>query len=198
MQELEDMFRLQQIPQPVLPEILESGICGETGADQLLDRLRDENLATMADGQQSRQAIERGGEVVATVIRNRFPGVQRHADPQWIWCAPVLAEQRLLSGQGRGHGVRGGGEGGLHGIPDGLEMDPIVGANRLAEQHQVTIDSGRHGRTIAFPSPRRPLDIGKEEGDGTVRQLGHDPSPTADRGQGSVGDCRTRVASLSD
>ena len=172
-EELEDVLRFEQIAQPVRSEIPERGIRGEAVADQLLDRLREQNLATMADGQQASQTIEWSGEVVATIVRNRLPSVERHTDAWWIGCAPLLAEQSLLGAECRGHGVRGGGEGGLHSITDRFETDSVVGDDPLLEQGQVAIDRRCHGGTIAFPQLGRALDVGKEEGDGTSWKRAH-------------------------
>ena len=115
MQQLEDPLRLQQIAQPVLAQIAQLGSGGQGAAGQLLDRLGQEDLATVPGGQEPGQPVERSGQVVAPLVRHRLPGMQRHAHPQRTEDRPsLLAASARWAATAARSGVLGGGEGGLH------------------------------------------------------------------------------------
>ena len=65
MEELKDLLRLEQVAQPVLAQIPELWLPRQGAPGQLLDRLREEDLSTRTGGEQTRQAVEGRGQVVA-------------------------------------------------------------------------------------------------------------------------------------
>ena len=67
----------------------------------------------MGGGHQAGKAIESGSEVIPVMGRGGG-GMHRHADGKSaIDLGPGLRCQRPLGIEGRGYGIRGGGEGGL-------------------------------------------------------------------------------------
>ena len=117
MKQLEDPLRSVEIAQRMLTEVAQAGSCRQGIASQVLRRQGEEHLATVGGGQQAGEAIESGSEVVPVCGARR----RRYAAPCGRASAPThlgprLRYQRPLGIEGRGHGIRGGGEGGLDGI----------------------------------------------------------------------------------
>ena len=142
----------------------------------------------MAGGQQAREAVQPGSEVVA-VAGFGGGGVQRHADPQGadVCSGQGSAAQRPLGSERGGDGIRCRGEGRLHGIADRLEEHAAVGLDGRAQQGEVALDRGRHRRPVPLPQRGAALDVGEEEGDGAGGKIGHGPSP---RKRGGAVACR--------
>ena len=100
-QELIDPLRLQQIPQPVFPQVPQLAPLGQRPPGQLLDGLGEENLAPMTRRHQPREPVQRGRQVVPARIRRGVSRVQGHAHSQRSGrIAPVLGQQRALAGDG--------------------------------------------------------------------------------------------------
>ena len=178
MQQLEDPLRLQQIAQPVLPQIPQLGPRGQGTTGQLLDGLGEQDLPAMASCQQPREPVQRGRQVVPPRIRRGFSRMQRHPHPQRAEIAPVLGQERALAGDGGPQRLFRRGEGGLGAIADGLVEDPVVGGNQTLQDGQLPIDRLPHGGPIPLPERGTALDVGEEEGDGAGGKIGHDPLQT--------------------
>ena len=132
-QELEHVLRLQQVAQPVLAQIVEGSVRGQRALRELLDGLGEEDLASKSSRQQSGEAVERIGQVVAVCVGAGFTRVQGHADAQRTERAPLLAAEQLLSFEGRSNRRRRRGKCNLGCIAYGLEADAVVGVDGRVE-----------------------------------------------------------------
>jgi hypothetical protein len=104
---LEDVVRLRQITQAVRAEMSEDHVSGQVITDQSMHSLGKEDLAAMADLQQSRQSRQRSAQVIACSHFSRV-GVEGHAGHESAnRFGPTLSCQCLLSGEGGCEG-RGG------------------------------------------------------------------------------------------
>ena len=166
-------LRLQDVAQPVLPQRHEAGAFRQRAASQMRDGVAEENLVAVARIEESRQAVERSGEIVV-VARLGGAGVQRHAH-LWprLWGRPGLGEQRALRHVGRGDPLRRRGEGRLRGVADGLEVDAAICRDGVVDDLQVALNDGARLGGIALPMTRALLDVGEEEGHRSRGKLGH-------------------------
>ena len=145
--ELKNVLDFAQVAQPMLAKIdeLEGHLRRRDVPHQLPGGFSQQNLATGAGSQEPGETIERGGEVVA-IVRCCGAGVQRHADPDRTEGTPIFGDQGALGGNRGQHRVERRGKGGLNGVADDLEADPIVGADRLVEKCEVALDGGARRR----------------------------------------------------
>ena len=51
-----------------------------------------------------------------------------------------------------------------------------MGLDGRVEQHKMPLDGGRHRRAVPLPERGAAFDVGEEESDSALRQLGHDAS----------------------
>ena len=179
MQQLVYPLRLQQVAQSVLAEIPHGGAGRQGVAGKQLGRRGEENLPAMAGGQQPGEAVERGREVIAALVRLGLPRVQRHPHPQAAYLREVVGKQGALTVEGGGDGGGGGREGGLDRIANGLEVNASVRLDGGIEQDEVAVDSGRHRVTVLLPALGTAFDVREEEGDGAGGQIGHGHSTIA-------------------
>jgi hypothetical protein len=173
-EELVHPLWLQQISEAVLAEIAEFGPGRKGVAGEELNRRGEQDLPTVTGPQQPSKAVERSGEVVASLVWRRFPGVQRHPHPERTDLAPILYKECPLSIESGRNGLRGRRKGGLHRIPDGLEVGPPMRLDRGIEQGNVTLDCSCHRLPVPLPERSAALDVGEEEGDGAAGEIGHD------------------------
>ena len=106
----------------------------------------------MTGSEQPREPVEGSRQVVAALVRIRLPRMQGHAHPQRAELTPVLGKQRPLGIKGRGNGGGRRGEGGLHRIPDRLEVDAAMRVDSRIEQGQMARERPRP--SPAGPAPR--------------------------------------------
>ena len=124
--QLEDPLRLGEIAQRMLTEVAQARIQRQGIARQVLRHQCEQHLTTMGSGHQAGEAIESGSEVIP-VMGLSGDGMHRHSDSKRaIHRGPALRCQRPLCIEGRGYGIRGGGEGGLDGIADDFEEHAMV------------------------------------------------------------------------
>jgi hypothetical protein len=171
-QELENALRFEKVAQPMLAQVTQLDLLWEHAAGKLLDRLREEDLAAVAHREEARQPVEKSGEIVAAVVRNRVNGVQGDTDPQVADLGPLLGMHGALAIERRGNGARGSRKGSLYRIADRIEADAPVRSDGRVEQGEVAIDRGSHRRAVPLPETRTPFDIGEEESDGAGREVG--------------------------
>ena len=76
-QELEDPLRPVEIAQGMLAQITQARSCRERVPSEILRGQGEEHLTAVSSGQQARQPIQSGSEVVA-ILRRRCSGMQRH------------------------------------------------------------------------------------------------------------------------
>src|SRR5215217_6175558 len=81
--DLAHLLRLEQIPQPVLPEVDQPYPAGEEAIELAPDCLGEEHLTPVSGSEQAGQAVE-GGDlmIVPPRIWGSLSGMQRHAHPQ--------------------------------------------------------------------------------------------------------------------
>ncbi len=99
----------------------------------------------MPGGEDTRDAVERATEIVATLRLDR-PGMQRHPHAERVSGPPIRREDRPLGGEGGVQRGGGGGEDGIEGVAHGLEDHAAV----------PRIYGTRRGVTIPCQS-RRPV-----------------------------------------
>jgi hypothetical protein len=168
-QELIDVLWLQQITQPVFTHVTQLAVGGKGPTAQLLHRLAEKNLTTMPGGQETRETVEGGREIVTMLIRLGFPGMQRHAHPQFTRVPPVHGKEGPLGLKRSRKRSRSDWKRGLNGVADGLEMHPTMRRNRGVKNGQVAGNGRGHGLPIPLPECSTPLYVGEEEGDGAAR-----------------------------
>jgi hypothetical protein len=132
MNENEDAFGALEVTEAHLADFLETPSRWQAILCQLLDGLGHQDLATTCHAEQTRQTVERSGEIIP-FSRFGLAGVDCHAGPQGSeLVGPGLCEQRQLSRKGRAERGRRRGKGGLRAIADRLEEDTPVRAGRFA------------------------------------------------------------------
>src|SRR5262245_6352979 len=105
---LKDLFRLEDIAQPVLAERAEAGSVQQGVATQAGNRLGQQNLAAMRRFQKPRHAIETTSQVIS-VMRFGGAGMERHSDTRTRrGIGPRPCDQGALGAQ-RGRDHLGGG-----------------------------------------------------------------------------------------
>ncbi len=125
-------------------------------------RLRHQRLAAVSGGEQPRDPIERGAEVVA-IAQFRVARVHRHPDSQAQRRRPRLHTQRLLRGERRREGLGCGGEGGAERVADRLEHVAARVLDGAAHERVVPRQRRAHRGVVRLPQPRAALDIGEQE-----------------------------------
>ncbi len=150
----------------------------------------------MGSGHQAGEAIESGSEVIP-VMGLSGDGMHRHPNSKRaIHRGPALRCQRPLCIEGRGYGIRSGGEGGLDGIADGFEEHAVVCLDCCPQERVVALDRRRHRRLVLLPERGAALDVGEEEGDGAGGEIGHGASQNAPLDVNPA-DCRMGVQGSS-
>ena len=99
---LKHPFRTCQVPKALLPEIDESGTLGKIVADQLLGRMRHQDLPAMPRGGHPRRTVHRRA-VIVTGPQVGLARVQTHPHPQRLGQRPVLGPERKLRIHRRSH-----------------------------------------------------------------------------------------------
>src|SRR3954464_11263062 len=123
----------------------------------------------MTGRQQAGEPVERGGEIVASIIGRGLPDVERHAHVQRSWrVGPRPRQQGALGRDSGSNSTWGGGEGGLDGVTDGLEMNAAMLVDGGIEESQVVLDGSRHRDPVTLPVPGTAFNVGEEKGDGTA------------------------------
>ena len=99
---LEDLLRLQDVAQTVFAEGFEGDSIRQRITQEAGNGVTEEYLSAVCRVEESGEAIERSGEVVAAGIRFGLAGVQRHPHAQGAEFAPVLGQERTLPNDGGG------------------------------------------------------------------------------------------------
>ena len=166
--ELEDPLRLRQLRQRPEAEVAELAVGGEhecrgLGGDDLaaVARVRDPERAVDVDADVAVLA-ERGGA-----------GVQPDADAHRR--GPVVARDPPLRVD---RGLRGGlglGEGGEELVAARVDLVAVGCRDRFAQEAPEVGEHGLPAVAELAGEPRRALDVGEEEGDGSGRERAHVP-----------------------
>ena len=132
------------------------------GVDERRRRRRDEHLPAVTGGRDPRRAVDVRAHV-ALLRQQRRAGVQAHPHRQ------LELLLRLARGLER---ARRGREGDEERVALRVDLDAAVPLERLAQDAPVLGERARVVlRAELVQKPRRPLDVGEEEGDGAARQL---------------------------
>jgi hypothetical protein len=152
-QQLIDLLRPLQVLETGLAQVPQRGSVREAVAHQVVDRLREEGLAPVADREQPGGAVQDRTEVVALPLLGGS-GVKRHAGPQRARLAPFFGGERELGFQSGGERLRRPLESHGEGVSAGLEDAPPVTRDRLAQELIVAGDRTAHGLGMLLPLPR--------------------------------------------
>lgn len=119
-------------------------------------------------------------DVDADVIvgrERRRPRMDPHPDPEGKTAEPRVSRKSALRVRGRSHGVLRATEGDEERVALGPDLDAAVLLDGGAYQPMMLLE--RLGVSVAelLQEPRRPLDIGEEEGDRSGRELGDHLGP---------------------
>src|SRR5205814_9786321 len=98
---LKDTYRSRQITEPVLTQVDQIELGRQIVAYDLFGRVRDDDLAGVRGGHQSRGTVQRRAVVVARAVLG-FSSVQTHAHPERAGLGPRLHAERTLPPDRRG------------------------------------------------------------------------------------------------
>jgi hypothetical protein len=107
----------------VLEEVAEGGFGREREAEAVGNGLGEQDLTAVAGGEQTGEAVEAGGEVVA-VARGGGAEVDTHPDPDLTGFAPVGGGDGALAGEGGGDGLGALGKAAWTASPMALKRTP--------------------------------------------------------------------------
>ncbi len=134
------------------------------GIDERLRRLREENLAAVADRRDARALVDVEPDV-ALLGQPGLAGVETHSRLDGAACEGALAVT------GSGDGVRGPREGDEEGIALGIDLDAVVLGDGRAKQPAVLVKRLCIVVTELVQELRRALDVGEEERNYTGREI---------------------------
>ena len=162
--------------QVLLAEIVHRHALRELVAEQCPRRLRDENLAAVARGGDARRADDVDPEV-PLVADVRLARVQPHAHAKLLPLGPLVQAQRPLRLHGPGGGVACPQERVEERVALRVDLRAAVLAERRPDDPPVIGGDGRVDAVAELlQQPRRALDVGEGEGDGSAGQLRHRPT----------------------
>ena len=147
--ELEHPLGTRQVTQAMLAEVKQRGAVRDRVAEQLSRRERDEHLAAVRSGRETRRAIDRGTEVVAIAVRCRA-GVYTHAHAQRTFWSLDVSKRDLTGGGGRDR-VVGRAECGVQPVAGRLDHVPAVRLDRCTQQLVVTRQRTLHRLGVLVP-----------------------------------------------
>ena len=142
-------------------------------AQQIRGGVRDEHLAAVCRGADSRSSVDADPDVPLG-CGNRLGGVDPHPDPDLPAIRPGVRAKPALGVDRRAHRIIGTVEGDEEGIALGVDLDPAGCGDALANQPSMLLQH----LPIAFrpdltEQPGRAFDVGEEEGDGPARSFRH-------------------------
>ncbi len=167
---------LRELPRPDLVDPLRAGEVAEamlTQIDQVAgfaylgERLRCEDLSSVAGGHDPRRPIQRRPEVV-TVALVGLPDVEAHANPDDRAAPGLPSEHPLRCGRSRERIGRGC-ESDREPVAARGEHVPAVVLERFADDHVVPSERLGHLVAVLFPESGRTFDVGEQERDGPRR-----------------------------
>ena len=200
MDDLEDLLRPVQVPEPVTTEVNEIDERRECLAYEVGSRLRAQHLPGVRDAHQPRGSVERWAEVV-TVALFRLAGVHPNPDRERTRLAPLLTFDRALRLDRRDYRLGRIREHCVHPIARHLDDEAAVPLDRAAQDRVVTRQRLSHRVAMLLPQTRRTLQIREQEGDRPRRQLAHHPKcpirttrapPAGSRSSGSIDHSKDR------
>jgi hypothetical protein len=177
--QLPDVFGPGQVAQSVRTQIAQVGRVRRMVSDHLVGRLRQHDLPAVSDRSQPGTPVERGSPVGPVVAQLRFTGMQRHTDPQLTPTGPPDAAQRTLDVDRARRSVRRACEHQDRAITLPLLDRPSTAVVDDAISDDLFVTTQGCRRRVGLPMPGRPLDVGKQERNGSHWQP---PSQTTRQG----------------
>src|SRR5881296_4674516 len=162
----------------MLAQIAERCAIGERLFHKPAGCFGEEDLLAVAGGQEAGGAIQRLPEVIASP-RVRRAGVQGHPDLEAAGNGPRFCLGCVLDRRGSSHGGGRILERGVKGVAHGLEDVTAAGLDDPAEERVVAREGHAHRVGVLLPQTGTPLDVGKEECDGSDLQGTHDQGEEA-------------------
>ena len=168
--DLEQPLRQVERAEPVHAEIDEPDLPAQLRADQVVGRLRDEDLPAVTGSADPRGAVDVEPDVALRGAHG-LAGVEPHPIAYGDAAGPLPGPDRELALDRRLDRVAGGREDEVQPVARRAALDGAVARERLADQAMVI---GQHlGIAVAelLEQPRRALDVGERQGHG-ARGLG--------------------------
>ena len=145
--------------------------------EQGLRRLRDEDLSAVPGGADPGCAVN-GESGVAPVVGDRLTGVQTHSHLDLDALRPGVREERELALDGREHSLARARERNEERVALRIHLVAVVSVERISQQLPVVRQNCGIPLAQLLDEPRRPLDVGEEEGDCAARHVRHAESLT--------------------
>jgi hypothetical protein len=173
MHDREDVLGSREAPEKVRSDVDQGGPFRKLVDHQLGRRPGQQDLAAPTQRPQPGRPVEGRPEVVA-VAQLGLPGVERGPGRQGDRLWPARWEEGPLQAQGRGHGVACPEEHRQGRVSLTLPLDEPagVGGDRAGDQRLMPREGGTHGGAVTLPQGCGPLDVGEQEGQDTLRELG--------------------------
>jgi hypothetical protein len=164
-EQLVHVFRSREIAETVFAEISQARVRWKIALREMCGHAGEQDLAAVADAEESGDAIDGGSEevAVALVCGARVNG---RAHVKAADCAEVLSRECSLRGKHRSDGIIGTREGRAESVPDRLEHVAAMVDDRGPYDLVVPADRRLHRGAIPFPSFGAALDIREGERDG--------------------------------
>ena len=177
MSELVNVFRSGHVTQDMGSEVAEPDTLGQAVGNEVPCRLRDQDLAPVAQVAQAGTAVHGRPGVVALVTQLDVAGMQRDAETGFEVAGPDLFGDGPLEVDSTGDSRGGTGKGQHEAVALALlhRTNPAV-LRRDRRDHRVqTAHSLHHRRCVTLPRPDRPLEVSENQGHRADRQsLRHD------------------------
>jgi len=177
MHQLVHLFRLAKILEAVRAEMTKRGVRRQGIGRKTGGHRREQRLPAMAERLKPRDAKQRRAEVVVAALLD-CAGMQRNAHRDATDRSPFLHRQGAVRVKRGGDAIRGGGEGGIHGVTHRLEDCPCVTLDNVLEQFMVTGQGDAHRGAVPLQQLRAALDVAEQERDRSGRQLHHEAMVT--------------------
>ena len=170
--DLEDALGLVDPAQLPLAEREDRDALGHSRAEQAARRLGDEDLAAAPDGAQARGTNDVEADV-ALLVDRRLAGVEAHAHANGLSLRPGRGHMRALHLDSGGDRVAGAREDEEERVALRVDLDALACGERVANDPAMRRQNLGVPVAEALEKLRRALDVREDEGDRSLRQLGH-------------------------
>ena len=166
---LEDLFGTTEAFKVMFAQVMERCLVRQIIGNQIVGRVREQDLPAMPQRQDAGDPVEGRAEVVAVTFFGHS-SVERHAHPQRAGRAPRLGVQRGLHGQHGLERIAGADEDRVNAITNRLEDDPAVGSDPDCQDTVMTRKRSGHRLRVLLPELRAAFDIRETEGERASRE----------------------------
>jgi hypothetical protein len=154
----------------VLTQIDEKDVAREITNGKVARGSGQEDLTAVRRSHDPGRAVDVEADV-AGLGANRLPRVEAHSDSDRK--RPVVTGERSLTADRREERPASARKGVEQAVAGGVDLDPILSAERLAEQATVISQPSLIAVAKLDQQPGRTFDVGKHERDGSCRRAGH-------------------------